>query len=270
MRYFAIFLSGLLALPFATVQVVSAAEVELSDGTKLSDTPYFIVTYIEAAPDSTEAVAELLKQHAAASKDDDGSLRFEILQRGDRENHFAILEAWEDPDARNAHASGDETVKFRKDLQPYLYSPYDERPHVGLVAADPTTVGDGDASAVYVITHVDIIPPEQFPPCSRQVDESGPCGDALVKQLVEDSRDDDGVIRFDVLTQANRPNHMTLVEAWSSAEAQQNHTVNDETKNFRDLLAGIPAGSGVHEDSLFVVNPLTGSLYDEQLYTLVE
>jgi len=269
MRYPAVFACGLLGLSFAAAPV-AAAEVELSDGTKLADKPYFIVTYIEAAPDATDKVAELLKQHAEASKDDDGNLRFEILQRGDRPNHFAILEAWADPDARNAHAGSDETVKFRKDLEPSLYSPYDERPHVGLVAADPGSIPEGDSSTVYVLTHVDIIPPEQFPPCSRQVDESGPCGDALVKQLVQASRDDDGVMRFDVLTQANRPNHMTLVEEWRDTKAQEAHAVNQETRNFRDSLAGIAPGSGVADDPLFVINPLTGSLYDEQLYTLVQ
>jgi quinol monooxygenase YgiN len=269
MRYPAAFACGLLAMSFAAVPVV-AAEVELSDGTKLADKPYFIVTYIEAAPDATEAVAALLKQHVAASRDDDGNLQYEILQRGDRPNHFAILEAWEDPDARNAHASSEETVKFRKDLQPHLYSPYDERPHVGLVAEDPSSIPQGDSSTVYVLTHVDIIPPEQFPPCSRQVDEAGPCGDALVKQLVQDSRDDDGAVRFDVLTQANRPNHMTLVEQWRDSKAQEKHTVNEETRKFRDALAGVAPGSGVADDPLFVINPLTGSLYDEQLYTLVE
>jgi hypothetical protein len=35
-------------------------------------------------------------------------------------------------------------------------------------------------------------------------------------------------------------------------------------------LAGIPPDSGVADDPLFVINPLTGSLYDEQLYSLVE
>lgn len=269
MRHLAIFAFAFLVSPLLAAPAM-AAEVELSDGTKLSDKPYFIVTYIEAAPGSTEAVAELLKQHAAASMDDDGVLRFEILQRQDRDNHFAILEAWEDPDARNAHAGNADTVKFRQDLQPNLYSPYDERPHVGLVAEDPASIAEGDSSTVYVITHVDIIPPEQFPPCTRQVDESGPCGDALVKQLVEDSRKHGGAIRFDALTQANRPNHMTVVEAWRQPWAQENHTVNTQTKNFRDALSGIPAGSGVHEDPLFVINPLTGSLYDEQLYKLVE
>jgi quinol monooxygenase YgiN len=92
----------------------------------------------------------------------------------------------------------------------------------------------------------------------------------MVLSLVEDSRKHDGVMRFDVLTQANRPNHMTLVEAWSNAAAQNGHTVDTATRNFRDALAGIPPGSGVADDALFVINPLTGSLYDEQLYSLVE
>jgi hypothetical protein len=64
---------------------------------------------------------------------------------------------------------------------------------------------------VYVVTHVDIIPTEQFPPCKRQVSDSGPCGIGLVEKLVTDSRKHAGNIRFDALTQANRPNHMTVV-----------------------------------------------------------
>ena len=269
MRFAATFAFGVLALSFAAAPV-AAAEVELSDGTKLSDKPYYIVTYVEAAPDATDAVAALLKQHAAASKDDDGNLGFDVLQRMDRNNHFAILEIWADPDARNAHASSDETIKFRKDLQQYLYSPYDERTHVALFTQDPASLPMGDADTVYVLTHVDIIPPEQFPPCSRQVDENGPCGNALVQQIVEESRKHDGVMRFDAVTQANRPNHMTLIEEWRNAEAQDAQTVNQETKNFRDALWGIPPGSGVNDDPLFVPNPLTGSLYDELLYTQIQ
>ena len=269
MRYHAVF-TLVVTMLLLTPAHIAAADVKLSNGTELSDKPYFIVTYIEAAPDSADAVAALLKYHAAESKSRDGNLRFEILQRADRSSHFSILEAWADADARDAHAGSAETIAFRKDLQPHLYSPYDERPHVGLVAADPDAIPQGDAATVYVITHVDIIPSEQFAPCSRQVDESGPCGDALVRQLVEDSRNDDGVVRFDALTQANRPNHMTLVEQWRDAEAQEAHIVNEETRNFRDALAGIPPGSGVPEDPLFLLNPLTGSLYDEKLYKRVE
>jgi quinol monooxygenase YgiN len=259
-------LAGLLMLTIPATQVV-AGEIELANGTKLADAPYFIVTYIEATPAATDTVAALLKQHVAESKTDSGNLRFEALQGIGRKNHFAILEAWKDKEAREAHAAADHTVKFRNDLQPSLYSPYDERPHVGLVAVQPDTIPEGNESAVYVVTHVDIIPTEQFSPCKRQVKETGPCGVELVQKLVEDSRKHSGNLRFDALTQANRPNHMTLVETWESSKAQEDHTVNADTKRFRDSLSGIAPGSGVAADPLFVINPLSGSLYDELLYT---
>ena len=54
------------------------------------------------------------------------------------------------------------------------------------------------------------------------------------------------------------------------AKAQRNHTVSADVKNFRDALSGITPGSGVATDPLFVLNPLTGSLYDERLYRLIK
>jgi hypothetical protein len=77
-------------------------------------------------------------------------------------------------------------------------------------------------------------------------------------------------VRFDALTQANRPNHMTVVEVWRSAKDQEAHTMHPDTRNFRDALSGVAPGSGVAADPLFVINPLSGSLYDEQLYTRIE
>jgi len=258
-----------LALALPAAQALSA-EVELANGTKLSDTPTYIVTYIEAAPGDVEAVAGLLRKQVEESRKDDGNLRFEALQGLGRKNHFSLLEAWRDPAAREAHAKAEHTVGFRKELQPHLYSPYDERPHVGLVAAAPDGLPQGDDSTVYIVTHVDIIPTEQFAPCKRQVSENGPCGNELVTGLAEKSRKHDGNLRFDVLTQANRPNHMTLLEAWSSQAAQDAHTVNADTRNFRDSISGLAPGAGVSDDPLSVINPLSGSLYDEQLYAAVK
>ena len=269
MKHLRKLLSGVAMLVLVFAQS-ALAEVKLRDGTVLPEKPYFIVTYIEVAPSETQKATGLIKKHSAASKQQAGNLRFEALQGTGRRNHFLLLEAWQDQSARDAHAKAARTMAFRKALQPLLYSPYDERPHVGLVAADPSKVAKGGRGNVYVVTHVDIIPPEQFPPCKRQVSETGPCGNALVEKLVADSRKHSGNLRFDALTQSNRPNHMTVVEMWRSAKDHEAHTVHANTKHFRDGLSGVAPGSGVAADPLFVINPLSGSLYDEQLYTLID
>lgn len=261
-------LLGLALLTFAGASPVNA-EVKMCGGTVLPEKPYFVVTYVESAPDAAKMVAALIKGYVAASEKDKGNVRTEGLQRSGRKNHFVIPEAWTDKDAREAHAKAAHTVKFRNDLQPHPYNPYDERPHVGLVAADPSKIKKGTRATIYVIAHIDIIPPEQFPPCKRQVEENGPCGNAMVTKLAADSRKHKGMLRFDVLTQANRPNHMTLVEMWTSAKTQKAHTISADVKNFRDALSGIKPGSGVNADPLFVLNPLTGSLHVERLYRLI-
>jgi quinol monooxygenase YgiN len=245
----------------------AVAQVKLANGTLLPEKPFFIVTYIEAGPAEAQKAAALVKKQTAATRAAAGNIQAEALQENGRKNHFVMLEVWQDRAARDAHARSAGTVAFRKALHPMLHSPYDERPHAPLAAAGG---GQGGKGAVYVVTHVDIIPPEQFPPCKRQVSETGPCGIALVEKLVVDSRKHAGNVRFDALTQANRPNHMTVVEVWRSAKDQEAHTMHPDTRNFRDALSAVPPGSGVNADPLFVINPLSGSLYDEQLYTSID
>ena len=246
------------------------AQVKLNNGTVLPDKPYFIVSYIEVAPASAGKVAALFKQQSATGKKEPGNLRFEALERIGQPYHFVLLEAWTDIDARKAHAQAAHTVAYRKALHPHLYNPYDERPHAGLVAADPAKLANPTGNTVYVVTHADVIPPEQFAPCKRQVSEKGPCGNELIIELVNASRKHAGVARFDALTQANRPNHMTIVEMWNSSREQEAHQVTADVRNFRDALSGVVPGSGVATDPLFVLNPLTGSLYDERLYKSID
>ena len=263
-------LLGVSLLSLVGAHAVLAQQVKLRDGTLLPEKPFYIVTYIEVAPSETKKTAALIKKHSAASKQQAGNLRFEALQATGRRNHFMLLEAWQDQPAREAHAKTARTIAFRKELHPLLYSPYDERPHAPLVAADPSKIAKGGSGTVYVATHVDIIPPEQFPPCKRQVNENGPCGNALVEKLAADSRKHAGNMRFDVLTQSNRPNHMTVVEMWRSAKDHDAHIVHADTKRFRDSMSGLAPGAALAADPLFVINPLSGSLYYEQLYVLID
>jgi len=251
------------------VAASSFADTKLNDGTVLSDTPAWIITYIEVAADSVDKAEALIYEHTAASKSDVGNLRFESLQRIGRNNHFAILEAWADPAARAAHAAAIHTISFRKALQPMLYAPYDERPHVSLAATAPGSIPSAHASTIYVLTHADIIPPEQFARCNRATNPAGPCGNDLLTGLATLSRTHAGNMRFDVLTQSIRTNHMTVVEMWDSAASQAAHQTHADKVGFRNQLSGIEAGSSVNSDPQFVLDMMTGSLWDERLYHMI-
>ena len=261
--------SGTIAACLMLAAQTASAEVELKNGQMISESPTFIVTYVEVGADHSAAALDLLKGQTAAAKAHAGNVRFEVIQRMGQDNHFVVLEAWEDRATRDAHAATAETVAYRTALEPMLYAPYDERPHVGLVAADLAAMPAGTADTVYVVTHADIIPPEQFAPCERQIDPAGPCGNDMLVNLASFSRAHAGNLRYDVLTQNNRTNHMSVVEMWDSLAAQQAHQMHPEKRQFRNQLAGIAPQGGVNADAQFVPNMLTGSLWDERLYKLV-
>ena len=203
----------------------------------------YVVTYFETGASHTGKVRALLQQFARASRRDGGSVRFEILQRIAHPDQFVILEAWESKDALAAHAGATHTRAFRDKLQTLLRGPYDERPHLALAVARAPAMPAGEAkkTAIYAVTHVDIVPKEKD------------TGVALVKQLSEDGRKDGGNVRFEALTQASRPNHMTVVEIWSGKPAAEAHAAAAHKKAFRERLM-----------------PLSGSLYDERFYRAVD
>lgn len=200
---------------------------------------YYVVTYIEVAARSQRDAADLIRQFGETSRKDAGNLRFETLRRVGQPRHFAILEAWTDKAAADAHAAAAHTKQFRDALKPMQTAPYDERPHGALAVASPKLEGGGDR-VLYVITHVDIIPPKK--------DE----GIAATSGLAEPGRKERGNLRFEVLQQTSRPNHMTVVEAWQNRRAQRAHSAADSMKSYRDGLL-----------------PMSGSLYDERLYVVI-
>jgi quinol monooxygenase YgiN len=207
-----------------------------------ADTAY-VVTYFETGASHAGKARALLQQLARASRREAGSVRFEVLQRIAHPDQFVILEAWKSKDAQAAHAGARHTRAFREKLQTLLRGPYDERPHIALaVAATPAMpAGAAKKAAIYTVTHVDIVPKEKD------------TGVALVKQLSEDGRKDGGNVRFEALTQASRPNHMTVVEIWSGKQPLEVHAVAAHKKAFREKLM-----------------PLSGSLYDERFYRAVD
>lgn len=203
----------------------------------------YVVSYFETTPAAKDKAAGLLRDLAKRSRKEAGNLRFEILQRLSQADQFVILEAWRDKSAQAAHTAADHTKQFRDKLQPMLRGPYDERPHIALGVGEMKSVpaGGQKKGAIYVVTHVDIIPPQKE------------IGVALVKQLAEDGRRDKGNIRFEALTQVSRPNHMTVVEIWPDRRSLETHGVAAHKKQFRETLM-----------------PMSGSLYDERLYRALD
>lgn len=195
--------------------------------------------YVEVLPTSRTGALTLLKRYRDASRTEDGNLRAEVVQRLDEPHQFVILAVWRDQAAFEAHGKGASSTEMREKIAAIRNAPTDERVHAGLaVGLIESKAGPG---AIYVVTHVDVIPP-------RKDD-----GVAAVKQLAADSRKADGNLRFEVVQQANRPNHFTVVEIWKDAKAVEAHTMAAPTRQFRDKLA-----------------TMTGALYDERKYKGVD
>jgi quinol monooxygenase YgiN len=198
----------------------------------------YLVTYFELDPSGAKKALALLRQLVADSRKADGNAAFILLVESGRPGRLAMVEAWRDKAAPGARDAA--VASFRDAMKPFLAAPFDIRVLSPLAVTPPALADAGLGGAAYVLTHVDVPPPQK--------DEAI----GLVKQLAEDSRKDKGAVRFDVLQQDNRPNHMTVVEIWRDRRAQDDHILTEHTKEFRRKL-----------------QPLVGALYDERLYDLL-
>ena len=114
MRLFIHVMLALAMMPFALTPPAAAQDMASAA---------YMVTYVEATPAAKRQTASLLRQLAAASRQDAGRPRFEILQRTAPTNQFVILEAWKDEAALNAHAATAHAKQFRDKVQPLLMAP---------------------------------------------------------------------------------------------------------------------------------------------------
>ena len=198
--------------------------------------PVYTMTFFETDVGQAGRGAALLRQYAAATRKADGLVGLLALQETARSNRFALVETWRDKPAAEAHAGA--AGAFRNEMQPILAAPFDTRSNAGLdVAGGPLGAEPDSGRAIYVLTHVDVFPAGK----DQTID--------MLKQLAAESRKESGNLRFDVLQQDGRANHLPLVEAWRDAQAQSTHAMAEHTRTFRAKLV-----------------TLQGALYDERLY----
>src|SRR5579862_9201413 len=150
----------------------------------------YLATYVDVMPNAVAAGGALLARYRDAGRKEDGNLRFDVLQEIARPNRFAILEAWRDKAALDAHASAGSTRQFHDKLKAIANAPYDERINNALYIGQGKN--GGRTGAIYVATHVDVIPAGK--------DDTM----AALKAMSIDTANDPGNVSYEVLQQANR------------------------------------------------------------------
>ena len=229
-------------LAVGLVAVMSGAIVDAhaqAPGPPSSERPLHTATYIEVLPSAAAAGGAELKRYRDATRGEAGNRRCEVMSRIGQPHHLVILEVWDGQPSWEAHGRSPHAVAMREKIHAIRSAPIDERVHVPISVGPAGTSAGGDA--VYVVTHVDVIPP-------RKDD-----GLAALARLADESRPAAGNQRFEVVQQTSRPNHFTVVEIWRDARALEAHSMADPTRRFRDALG-----------------PMSGALYDERLFRLVE
>ena len=118
--YRSLYLLFSIALPVLGFALAGRAE-------EASETAVYMVSYIEVMPSSQGEASALFRQYREASRKDGGNVRLEVLQQSGRPDHFALVEIWQDQQAREAHVMAAHTRQFREKFQPLSGSLYDER-----------------------------------------------------------------------------------------------------------------------------------------------
>jgi quinol monooxygenase YgiN len=201
------------------------------------DTSFYAVSYVDIAPSSKAAADATFKKYRDDSRKSDGFVKMEYFEQAGRTGHFCIIETWASQKAFDSNAAA-HAKQLRSDIDSMRLSDFDQRTYKTL-SLDSRKNPAAD-KAVYVITHVDI-------------GGQGTSAADLLKRLAEESRKENGNLRFDVLQHAMRANHFTVIEAWQNQKALDAHAAASHTKQYRDGLA-----------------PISGSPLDERLYKAVE
>jgi quinol monooxygenase YgiN len=202
------------------------------------DSAAYSVAYVNILPASRAAAIAAMKQYRDASRKDGGFQRIEFFEQAERPGHLCIIETWANSAALDTHAASANAKDFRNKIDSMRLSEFDQRPYKTLSLG--AIRNDGSSRGTFVITHVDI-------------GAQGTSAADLLRKLAEDSRKEEGNLRFDVLQHTMRANHFTVIEEWRNVKAIDAHAAAAHTKEYRDSLG-----------------PIAGSPLDERFYKAVE
>jgi quinol monooxygenase YgiN len=196
----------------------------------------YVATYVDIQPSLSGQGVTLIEQYRNATQKEAGNVSIDVVQEISRSNRFVILEVWRDQASFETHDKANHTADFRSRLRAIHGSPYDQRVHQGLTI-DARKVAI-PRNSVSVVAHVDVPPP-------RRED-----AEALLKAVAEESRKDEGTVRYDVFQESSpRTNHFTIFATWRDTKAFESHEVKPYVRRFREALG-----------------PMLGAPYDDRLY----
>jgi quinol monooxygenase YgiN len=226
---------GISCNALAIALAVALVTLTLDRPTRAQGDAIYVATYVEVMPNAVAPASALLRRYRDASRAEAGNLRFDVLAEIARPNRFVIVEAWRDKAALAVHTQSAGAAQLREQLAAMQDAPPDVRLDNALYVERGAS--EKTAGAVYVVTHVDVIPPGTETAL------------AALKAMSVDTARDPGNIEYDVLQQADRANHFTVVEEWTDRAAADAHAMAAHTRAFREKLI-----------------PIRGALYDERLY----
>jgi quinol monooxygenase YgiN len=96
-------------------------------GSARADEALHVVINVDVLPDHMAEGQALLKAEGESSRHDAGYGAWQLLQRRDHGNHFAIVEVWSSEADFDRHIATEHAKSTRRKLQPLLASPFDER-----------------------------------------------------------------------------------------------------------------------------------------------
>jgi quinol monooxygenase YgiN len=86
------------------------------------------------------------------------------------------------------------------------------------------------AERVTVVTHVDLMPPF--------VAEAN----KLLTDFAAEARKDPGAVRYEIVVEPGRRNHITIVSVWESRDAFEKHLTIPHTRAFREKIQPMLGG----------------------------